>query len=250
MLSTPEFKSFAATVVPFLHVTTRISGHENDDLLQRKGRSGFPTLLLLDANGKTIGEPKARTIAAFAEVVAAARQRAHSKAKRSQATRYLMDRVLGSYADPASDRAAYLKHRAALTAEERQTIEREIVQAEFRAALESVDLSKLQPAELTGPEFQAGLLQLLALRDKLGAWPTGAQGSRALVSLLAWADTRRDPELFARWLQDLRGVRKVSPHHDAKLIAWFDQRLAGLRAATVDDHFVTAFRKARDDSGR
>lgn len=41
-------------MVPFLHVTTHIEGHPYDELLREKGGTGFPTLMFLDAFGRTI----------------------------------------------------------------------------------------------------------------------------------------------------------------------------------------------------
>lgn len=41
--------------MPFLHVTTRIEGRKDDDLLTRKsGRALFPTFLILDADGEIL----------------------------------------------------------------------------------------------------------------------------------------------------------------------------------------------------
>jgi len=53
-LSTPEFKAFSETVVPFVHVTTRLDDREHEDLLFDKGGNSFPTLLVLDAEGEVL----------------------------------------------------------------------------------------------------------------------------------------------------------------------------------------------------
>lgn len=63
--SSDEFAKWTEGVVPFLHVTTRIEGRENDDLLGVYGGRGFPTLKFLDAKGNAVGEPQGRDIAAF-----------------------------------------------------------------------------------------------------------------------------------------------------------------------------------------
>lgn len=43
--------------MPFLHVTTRIEGRKDDDLLERKaGRAAFPAILILDAEGEPLLE--------------------------------------------------------------------------------------------------------------------------------------------------------------------------------------------------
>jgi len=41
--------------VPFLHVTTRIDGRKDEDLLFDVGGSEFPTIVFLDADGEVIG---------------------------------------------------------------------------------------------------------------------------------------------------------------------------------------------------
>lgn len=50
------FASFADDVVLFAHITSRVDGRENDDLLERFGKNAFPTLLVLDAAGDLLGE--------------------------------------------------------------------------------------------------------------------------------------------------------------------------------------------------
>ena len=40
--------------MPFLHITTRIDGMRNDDLLRKYGGTAFPTVMYLDAEGRRI----------------------------------------------------------------------------------------------------------------------------------------------------------------------------------------------------
>jgi hypothetical protein len=65
-LSDETFPAFAKTVVPFLHVTTKIDGHPYDGLLKEKGFGGFPTLAFADAEGQVLGQPGERSVASFA----------------------------------------------------------------------------------------------------------------------------------------------------------------------------------------
>jgi len=67
--SSDEFAKWTEGVVPFLHVTTRIEGRANDDLLGVYGGRGFPTLKFLNAEGKALGEPQGRDIASFDAVI-------------------------------------------------------------------------------------------------------------------------------------------------------------------------------------
>ena len=52
--------------MPFLHITTRIDDHPYDGLLREKGFGGFPSLAFLDAEGEVVGQPRDRSVAAFA----------------------------------------------------------------------------------------------------------------------------------------------------------------------------------------
>ena len=49
----------------FLHVTTRIEGKKNDDLLGKKGGGGFPYLCVMDNQGDVIAKPMGRDVPAF-----------------------------------------------------------------------------------------------------------------------------------------------------------------------------------------
>jgi hypothetical protein len=48
-----------------LHITTKIEGHPQDDLLRKMGRGGFPALLFLDADGQKMSGPRSRSVASF-----------------------------------------------------------------------------------------------------------------------------------------------------------------------------------------
>lgn len=52
VLSAAGIEEFAATLVPFLHMTTKIPGKKHDDLHAKMGFSAFPTLCFIDAKGK------------------------------------------------------------------------------------------------------------------------------------------------------------------------------------------------------
>ena len=57
-------------MVPFLHITTRIEGRKNDDLLQKMGFRGFPSFAVLDVEGEIIAKHNgARSAEAFQETL-------------------------------------------------------------------------------------------------------------------------------------------------------------------------------------
>ncbi|KAF0246354.1 MAG: hypothetical protein FD180_842 [Planctomycetota bacterium] len=57
----------------FCHVTSHIEGDPNDDLFEKKGGGGYPTMLMLDETGDMIGKHSGeRTVPEFEKTVAKA----------------------------------------------------------------------------------------------------------------------------------------------------------------------------------
>ena len=54
LLSSEELKAFAKDYVRFAHVTTKIDGRAHDDLMERKGGTGFPYVATMNADGRVI----------------------------------------------------------------------------------------------------------------------------------------------------------------------------------------------------
>lgn len=54
MFSKDQITDFTSTVVPFLHLTTRIPGKAHDDLFKVKGFRGFPSLCFMNADGEVL----------------------------------------------------------------------------------------------------------------------------------------------------------------------------------------------------
>lgn len=161
---------------------------------------------------------------------------------RALAEAYLAERRGGRYDDDLTeDRAAFGRHFGALTEQERAAVRKDLLLRDFMAALADV---RMAPGSTTGEPggtpSDAAVLRLLAVRHALGEWPMGAPGNRALIAVAAWADARRDPILFAQCVEDLRVVRQNLGGNEA-FLAWFDARLAALRAGTVEGDFLAAF---------
>ena len=53
----------------FVHITTRIEGHPYDDLLQKNGFRGFPTLAILDDEGAVLTSEVGRSVDAMSEAI-------------------------------------------------------------------------------------------------------------------------------------------------------------------------------------
>ncbi|MGE3854789.1 MAG: hypothetical protein AB7K09_23865 [Planctomycetota bacterium] len=64
-LSTKEFTEFGKRVVLFCHITTRIPGAKNDDLLGKVGGRGFPHLVFMSETGAVLKQQGARSVEAF-----------------------------------------------------------------------------------------------------------------------------------------------------------------------------------------
>ena len=90
-LATAEFKAFAAEVVLFCHITTRIPDHPYDDLLRAAGGKYYPTVLFMDGMGKVVGR-----VDIFAGLTVAKFRAAHTNTKKRLA---LLDKEKPSAAE-------------------------------------------------------------------------------------------------------------------------------------------------------
>jgi hypothetical protein len=82
LLSQESFRDFAKKHVLFAHITTRIPGRKDDDLLGRKGGRGFPHVVAMDAEGRVLARLTSRTLEGFETMMAKASE---SLALRQQA---------------------------------------------------------------------------------------------------------------------------------------------------------------------
>ena len=112
-LSSPEFAEFSKTVVPFLHVTTRIKGREGDDLLKVYGGTGFPTLKFLDAKGEAVAEPAGRSVAAFHTTAGALNEVASLKKRIKAGEKGLKPELLAAEMDLGGVKLAEARERLA-----------------------------------------------------------------------------------------------------------------------------------------
>jgi hypothetical protein len=259
VFETVDFAAFARDeVVPFLHVTTRIPGREHDDLLGRYGQSGFPTVLVLDADGRCVAVPAERTIAAFRAALEEARRRITEgddgveRGPRAAAEAWLRDRRLGNYADLDADRAAFERHRAVLTPDELAGVEHSLAERALADSIRRLEKLGLGAGELdfTAPEVESALFGALAARESLGGWPPGAPSNRALIALLAWADAHDDARLFAIWVEQLREARRGLGGND-EVLGFFAARLEAIRSGEPRGPLLTAFfARAKPRGGR
>jgi hypothetical protein len=82
LFSEEKFPDWAKDYVLFCHVTTRIPGMKNDDLLGKKGGQGFPHFVYMDADGDVLATHEDdRTMDAMTATAAKAKEAAALKAK-------------------------------------------------------------------------------------------------------------------------------------------------------------------------
>lgn len=206
--------AFSRKYVTFLHVTTLIPGRSDDDLLGRVGGSGFPTLLVLDAEGEVVARPQERTVHAFELAIAAGLDRLAERAALAQrkgeggatlhdlGRDFLTSLGLARELDPEVWMPRYVAVRDGLSAEERRQVERRLTEAQLgRYTMPTLQL------DLDTKEGRDAALQLFSARRKLDELPNGAFGNRVVLGMLRWAEHVKDPILFESLLAELRSVR-------------------------------------------
>lgn len=156
---------------------------------------------------------------------------------RQLAERYLQDRRVAAYG-VEKDREQFRRHAPALTDDERARLERQITDREFAAVVGGRDLLSL---DVESAEFDEVVTRVLALHFRSGRWPIGSTGNRSLLTVMRWADHRRDIELFARCIEDMREVRKILAGNE-EFFAWFEQRLEALRTDAEREPFADALK--------
>ena len=198
----------------FLHITTHIPKHKDDDLLGKFGSRSFPTILALSSKGEVMAKPRRRSLQAFeaamdeaAELEGELAPKAKPGTEKDSAA-YAMEILrkvkLGALVNPEADRAAYIKARPSLTPQQRKDIERALIMSELTKAQAAG-----MRAELGTPESDRAMLTMLAAKEKLGGkWPIEARMNRVLITLMRWAEHRSDPQLYESLFVSFVAVRR------------------------------------------
>jgi hypothetical protein len=223
-LSTPEFKTFAGTVVPYLHVTTRIKGRKEDGLHGEKGGRRFPYIVFLDEEGEVLAVPGDRTIAGFERTL------------KEDVRRFLDLRASARSGDPAARIDFALLEcdlgRISLT--------------DLQQRLEGKSLSDAQRAVLAEVEAGALIAEVAKSRDRAaaqkvaGAWARGQmpRGNERRIEfleiVLQCGLDEGDPDLAQKALDTISPLYEEAYGKDTpKLQQWFrdiTERIADLRA--------------------
>lgn len=170
MLSSREFRAFSQKHVMFLNIMTRIDGYPQEDMLGKVGGRGFPTFRILDKNGKVIGSPAGRSMAAFAGAMAAVPAPAAVKARPVDRVALAMELLrqvkLGKLTSSPADRAAFTACRSALKPEQIALVEHFLAQRALQEA--RATLAKIKADKGEFKPTVAARLAAVAAQIKLG----------------------------------------------------------------------------------
>ncbi|MBL8724048.1 MAG: hypothetical protein JNK49_08375, partial [Planctomycetes bacterium] len=123
----------------FLHNTSRVEGEPYPRLLQEKGFSGFPSLCFMDAEGNVLAKPAQRTVAAYAETLASAKDllalRQKGDARTEAETKQLFLTELKLDLIPVGEIEARAAAVKGLTAEEQAAAQQKIVDGQYQALM-------------------------------------------------------------------------------------------------------------------
>lgn len=190
----------------FCHVTSRVESDPHQDLLRKKGGTGFPYLVFLDADGNVIAKPGGRSVSAFEQTLTgdvkdwfALVERADGGDEAAQAELFVKRVEYGHFDDPIEARAL-AKSIKGLSDEERQKIDQLLVNQEFNAILGSV--TTIEEAADAG-------------RRTLPMWKAGRVPTGDTLKLYYWvflgkhAEEAKDAEVLGAAIEALEGMRRA-----------------------------------------
>lgn len=193
----------------YLHVTTKIKGHPNDDMLKRHGYRGFPSFGFLDAKGTLIAKHTGgRTIAGFdttakkAHSYVALRDQAAQGDKAAQQHLFVQNLGLGqfNYSRGALALAANRSDMSKSLIKKAEQALTDIQYAELTAALRG-KLATIERAEYT-LRYNALNVEFF----KAGKVPSGYSATSVYMTVMRHAQSTRDANLFE---QALNGYKKM-----------------------------------------
>lgn len=218
----PQFAEFGKEVVLFAHITNQIAGHPDDDLLVRKGRSGFPSFVMMDADGEVLAiggqGPNGRKVEGFEATVATA-QELHALAEKGKAgdaaaQKEVLLKRIGWGAMPFADAAKAVK-ALKLSDEEMAAVKGPLLTMEINSARMEKDPKQ-------------GIKILRKIQEE-GRAPTDASTSnRFWLQLSRLAETAKDAETYAMYVEHLKGTVEAQPRM-AQALARAEQTLAKMR---------------------
>ena len=199
-------------MVLFLHNTSRVDDEPYPRLLQDKGFGGFPSLAFMDAEGEVIASPTSRSVSAFNSTLTAVESYLELKARADGGDKSVANALFVAEMgfdkldfDEATARFAKLR---GFTADEKKTIESQIVGLEFTSMISEVR--------------QLGLGQEAARKRaadmaKAGRAPSGQMAGQFWTYCLRHADSDEDGKLYEESLTHLKKIYADNPRFQADL---------------------------------
>jgi hypothetical protein len=217
-LLTEEFKKFSNDYVMFLHVTTRIEGRKDDDLLRTVGGRGFPHLCMLDEDGNVIATHRGpRDVTAFQGTAARAVRFMELKAKAQAGDREARIEFAIQRADMGQLKRAELEQEIAGLGE---------LTPEQDKALKGV-LANLMYEELR----MTALAERLLAMEKEGLIPSDEQKQIQFYdTLVQYASYKKDPGLYEKALDKIEPLLEDNPR-GATYLKLHREQLESLKAS-------------------
>jgi hypothetical protein len=230
VLSSKEFAEFSKQYVMFCHVTTRIEGRKDDDLLSKKGGNGFPYLVAMDANGDVIAQhkPVQRTLDSIRSMMGDGAKFQELRAKPGKTldeeVSLLQQEVAYGNLDAAKakERVAGLK---GLSDAQKKDLDGAVLGLEIRALLPKGAKDK-EAAKAQSVAAGKAYAEMWAA----GREPTSDETIQPFfICMLDHAEAQKDAALFEKALEKLRAKFGSNPN-SANFFKQQDERLAALKA--------------------
>ena len=225
MFTAPAFQALASSVVLYCHVTSRVAGDADQDLMQRFRGEGYPFLIGLDEEGRPVarfdGEFNLASITAFLSVELAGYTTLRAKAEKGDKAakaEFLIRRIGLGHLKPDTIQAI-LASADYLSAAHKKTIRQGLAVLEIREILARIDSE--DPAS-----FNRAAERLVAMK-KAGRVPSGRHAPIFWQVILGYADTTEDPELFEEALTRVQALPGVK--HPEQWVRRMQLRLRALR---------------------
>jgi hypothetical protein len=229
--STPEFKEFSKKVVPFMHVTTRIEGRKDEDLLSEKGGNGFPYIIFMDDEGGVLAVQGDRSVAGF------------EKTLTDKVQRFLDLRAKAKAGDPVAqiDFTLLEGDLGRISFEEVQNrLKDKKLSDEQKAMLGDVELGAMI-AELNKSKDQAEAkprMKKIADTFASGRLPRDTEKKMTFLQVtLSYAVSEENPDLAEKAYGPLKALFEQQYGDDPRVQAWarkVEDKIAEMRDAQKD----------------
>lgn len=225
LFTTREFQAIAESVVLFCHITSKVDGDPDQDLMQQYRGQGYPFIVAVDAAGRPVaqfqGEFNLADIKKFLKLevggYVSLRARAAKGDKQAKAD-FLIRRIGLGHLKPKAIQAV-LDSADYLSPAHRKIIRQGLASLEIREILARIDSKD--------PEsFNRAAERIVAMKNA-GRLPSGRQAPIFWQVILGYADTTEDPALFEEALTTIEKL--PGPKHPEQWMRRMKLRLRALQ---------------------